>query len=57
MNTANIIITQTSLQMTEAGDIMVPLSKVEVFGRRGKFNYHLESQRGERSRKTHEVLL
>lgn len=57
MNTANIIITQTSLQTTEAGYIIVSLSKVEVFGRRWKFNYHLESHSGERSRKTHEVLL
>lgn len=57
MFTANIIITQTTLQTTEAGDIVVPLSKIEVFRRRGQFNYHLEWHRGKRFRKTHEVLL
>lgn len=53
MFTANIIITQTTLQTTEAGDIVVPISKIKVFQRRGQFNYHLESHRGKRSRKTH----
>lgn len=57
MFTANTIITQTTLQTTEAGDILVLVSTIEVFRRRGQFNYHLESHREKRSRKTHEALL